>query len=226
MKGCALLALPHIDAFMNKTRVEICGGIGVGKTTLARRLAGYIPETVLIREDFRANPIWHRYYLDPTTYFKEKNISFLAQHFAEIKAATTRAICDFSPLQDLAYAALVGDEEHECLMKAIYLHLARTVAPPTLVLHLTTTIDKQLAQIAERGRREEQALSQSNLQALNLALDNVLAERARDLSIQTLDVTGMDLRVEKDLFSEISAMVNSRQTWSPEANGCESPNKW
>src|SRR4051812_12409825 len=84
-------------------RIEICGGIGVGKTTLAARLAAHLPQSELICENFRANPLWAAYYEAPSKFVREKNISFLAQHFAEIKHGAARTlILDFSTFQDLA----------------------------------------------------------------------------------------------------------------------------
>lgn len=192
---------------MNEFRIELCGGIGIGKTTFARRLAAFLPRTTLICEDFNGNPLWKQYYAAPDRYVKEKNISFLAQHFAELKVAKSRVVSDFSPLQDLAYASLIADVEHERVMASIHTHLSRDIMPPNLVLHLYANVDKQFAQIADRGRPEELKLTKSKLAQLNAALENILAKNSHLTSIQSIDVTFVDIRSDENLLAEIAALL-------------------
>ncbi|HRP37690.1 MAG TPA: deoxynucleoside kinase, partial [Candidatus Dojkabacteria bacterium] len=44
-------------------RIEICGGIASGKTTLANLLARLDIEPIL--ENFQTNPFWQAFYNDP-----------------------------------------------------------------------------------------------------------------------------------------------------------------
>lgn len=86
-------------------RIEICGGIAAGKTTLAQLLSQL--GIVGVLEDFQSNPFWKPFYADPAGTAFETEISFLLQHYHEIKAAAKRGatfVCDFSLLLDLAYA--------------------------------------------------------------------------------------------------------------------------
>ncbi len=179
-----------------KVQIEICGGIGVGKSTLAHVLAQQFPGSVVALEDFQSNSLWHRYYEEPHKYVLEKNISFLAQHFAELKYYSAPVlVADFSPLQDLAYAAIVGDQEHYDVMSKIYTHLRkRSPIANLVVVHLVTTLPRQSSQIEQRGRKEEKYLTQPQLLRLNTALSEILKSEATQLTVIEVDTSITDLR--------------------------------
>jgi hypothetical protein len=68
-------------------RIEICGGIASGKTTLAYLLADG-GECSLALEKFRENPFWKRFYERPDLFaYEKKTTCFIAQHTGEIKSA-------------------------------------------------------------------------------------------------------------------------------------------
>ncbi len=89
----------------SSSRIEVCGGIASGKTTLANLLHKLdIPSTL---ENFAANPFMQQFYADPIKTAFETEITFLLQHYHQTKIAANlnkRFVCDFSFLLDLAYA--------------------------------------------------------------------------------------------------------------------------
>jgi deoxyguanosine kinase len=160
-------------------RMEICGGIATGKTTLARQMVEHHGGT-LVLEDFRSNPFWKRFYTAPHMFFREKNICFLAQHAGEIKAATDAdVICDYAVVQDLAYSSLSGDASHQALMEQVYADLYLPQQPPRLIVHLVCDEDIQLRRIRQRGRREEAPITVDYLRRLNEALTATLVAHER-----------------------------------------------
>lgn len=158
-------------------RIEICGGIASGKTTLAHALVTSTAQH-LVLEDFHANPFWSRFHELPDLFALEKNVCFLAQHTGEIKAAGDHAlvICDYGVFQDLAYARLQQASDHLRVMKMLYEHLYRPLPPPSLVVQLRCEPDVQLHRIRTRARREEASISLDYLRRLNEAIDEALAE--------------------------------------------------
>lgn len=168
-------------------RIEICGGIATGKTTLARLLATAI-DCELVLEDFRKNPFWERFYLRPDLFATEKNVCFIAQHTGEIKAAAhpRLTICDYAVAQDLAYASLTRDASHRLVMDGLYDHMYGALPPPTLVVQLRCAADVQLQRIRDRGRREEDPITVTYLQSLNEALDSVLASRPPSCALRVV----------------------------------------
>jgi deoxyadenosine/deoxycytidine kinase len=74
---------------LSMARLEIVGGIGAGKTTLARVLAGAWG-TQVVQEDVLDVPFFSKFYAAPQVYGFEKNISFLLSHADLIRKAGTR----------------------------------------------------------------------------------------------------------------------------------------
>ncbi|MXQ13509.1 deoxynucleoside kinase [Microvirga makkahensis] len=80
-------------------RLEIAGGIGAGKTTLARVLADSWGSG-LVHENVPDVPFFSKFYAAPQTYGLEKNISFLLSHVDLIRDSMRSnggvAVCDFA----------------------------------------------------------------------------------------------------------------------------------
>src|SRR5688572_12438580 len=79
------------------TRIEVSGGIAAGKTTLAKLMRDYGFNAVL--ENYRANPFIRSFYSNPTGYAFETEITFLLQHYSQIKTSSAGQqilICDYS----------------------------------------------------------------------------------------------------------------------------------
>src|SRR2546429_617205 len=119
-------------------RIEICGGIASGKTTLAQALVR-ATDAQLVSEQFRENPFWQSYYNDPAAWAQEKNIVFLLQHTGAIKSAgnVELLICDYAVVQDLAYASLVASAKHQALMHELYCAFYSVLPAPELIMHFT-----------------------------------------------------------------------------------------
>ena len=86
-------------------RIEICGGIASGKTTLCHLLTkrGLYSKF----EDFKKNPFWALFYQNPNLHAFETEVTFLLQHYSQIKTsipALSMVAFDYSLLQDQAYA--------------------------------------------------------------------------------------------------------------------------
>jgi deoxyguanosine kinase len=170
-------------------RIEICGGIASGKTSLARMLARTF-QCRPVLEAFRRNPFWKRYYLQSDVFRAEKDVCFLAQHTGEIKAASGPVtVCDYAVIQDLAYAALSRDPGHVELMRHLYRRLYETLPRPTLLIHLRCVEAEQLRRILARGRVEERAIDHAFLADLNGNLETALkAAPAPVLSLRSDEI--------------------------------------
>jgi deoxyadenosine/deoxycytidine kinase len=184
-------------------RIEICGGIATGKTTLAKRLARDTNFS-LVLEDFKANPFWQRFYADREKFVREKNVVFFAQHFGEIKAATSaQVICDYALLQDLAYASQCLFEDHFDIMTRVWRHLYPPLDAPALVVHLECPEEVQLERIRARGRPEEGAITVDYLKSLNDAIRKMIVSfaaspifsvRSDTVNFATNEIEGEELK--------------------------------
>jgi len=152
-------------------RLEICGGIASGKTTLANLLKD--KKQVAIFEDFQANPFWKQFYADPKRFAFETEITFLLQHYNQIKAVSgsvNPVICDFSFLLDRAYVDVtLRDNEREAFL-SVFKEIQRQLGPPALYVHLECSPKEELRRIQARARETEKSIEMSYLSALNDAL--------------------------------------------------------
>ena len=181
-------------------RIEICGGIATGKTTLARRLA-QDTDCSLVLEDFRANPFWTRFYENPEKFVREKNVVFFAQHFGEIKAATSAlVICDYALLQDLAYASQCLIDDHLDVMSRLWRHLYPPLDPASLIVHLECHEEIQLERIHARGRNEEKPITVTYLKSLNDAIRKMITAYATApvFSVRSDDVNFATNEIESE----------------------------
>lgn len=153
-------------------RVEICGGIASGKTSLAKLLEENNIGKV-IYEDFHSNPFWKAFYENPGDYIFETELTFTLQHYHEIKKEQSNSsllICDYSLLLDLAYANIgLRDQKlhvyHEAL-KELY----QDIGHPDLYIYLECSENEELQRIKNRNRAVENNIQLDFLLQLNTEL--------------------------------------------------------
>ncbi|MGF6727511.1 deoxyadenosine/deoxycytidine kinase [Paraburkholderia sp. GAS41] len=190
-------------------RVEICGGIAAGKTTLAKSLALVYPEVELVLENFTANPFWEKFYNDPARYVTEKNICFLAQHTGDMKSISPDKIiiCDYAVFQDLAYADLLKDEDHSSTMRKLYSHLYAHLSPLDAIIHVECSLQTQLDRIKARNRPQEKNVTQDYLSALNAQIYHQLNVLPTSIPIHVIKSDDMDCRKLDSRLNDFASLV-------------------
>lgn len=172
---------------MKNNRIEICGGIASGKTTLTTLLEKY-NIGVGIYENFAINPFWESFYKDPKKYVFETEILFTLQHYHDIKKQITNnlLICDYSLLLDSAYAdiGLTGNKYQ--IYKNILDEIYKDIFSPKLIIYLECSSKEELNRIGQRGRKLEANISIDFLESLNKSLSNRLKnEKTKILTINS-----------------------------------------
>jgi deoxyadenosine/deoxycytidine kinase len=195
-------------------RIEICGGIASGKTTLCNVVAGAGYKSIL--EDFHQNPFWSSFYRSPNFYAFETEVTFLLQHYSEVKAATLNIgeiVCDFSFLQDWAYAETNLRGAQLEAFHAIYLQVLSEFPRPSLIVHLKCDADEELSRIRRRARSEEVNIDREYLESLNQAIANRVlqfSERVPVLSIDSaVDNFADDVSTQRRVAMSILAAVRN-----------------
>jgi deoxyadenosine/deoxycytidine kinase len=189
-------------------RIEICGGIASGKTTLASLIteAGFIG----IFETFRENPFWQAFYSDPAKYAYETEITFTLQHYHQIKKQQVTSkplVCDYSFLLDIAYAEMGLKESHLLAFKTVYEEIQKELPPPALLIHLQCDPETELARIRARGRDVEKNITTDFLRSLNEAATDQV-DKARVIApILTIDSTRNNFVDDEDVKSKMLQMV-------------------
>jgi len=154
--------------------VVVEGPIGVGKTTLAKRLAQSF-DAELILEQADENPFIKRFYQDPKSTALPTQLHFLLQRAKQIQALrqsdlfADRRVADFFLEKDRLFAAINLDRDELALYHQVYSTLALDAPEPDLVIYLQAPVDVLLARIKQRAREYEYTISAEYLQRLSTA---------------------------------------------------------
>jgi deoxyadenosine/deoxycytidine kinase len=154
--------------------VVVEGPIGVGKTTLAKRLAEtWGAEPVL--EQAAANPFLERFYRDPVGAALPAQLHFLfqrTQQLADLRQqdlfAATR-VADYLIEKDRLFARVTLEEAEFNLYQQVYSRLVVDPPKPDLVVYLQAPVDVLLERISRRRIAMEQLIDRAYLEKLNEA---------------------------------------------------------
>jgi deoxyadenosine/deoxycytidine kinase len=180
-------------------RVEICGGIASGKTTLASVLSseGFTSNF----EDFRSNPFWKAFYDDPVGTAFETELTFFLQHYHGIKVPHSQSelmACDHSLLLDLAYARVTLQGRRLEIFESIFQEAWRELGPPDVLVYLRCDAETELARIKKRARDVEKSIDLGYLSALNTSQECVISQFRLKLLVHEIDSTKIDFANDVD----------------------------
>lgn len=190
-------------------RIEICGGIASGKTTLANLLGRVSINRIL--ESFQTNPFWRAFYADPIGTAFETEITFLLQHYHQIKTARKSAsliASDFSVYLDLAYAYVTLPEDKREIFLSVYREVEKELGAPSLLIHLKCNPEVELQRIQERGREVENSITIEYLQQINTQLENILVEKAHPGKLLVINSGLLDFAHDEDVQQSILDQIN------------------
>jgi deoxyguanosine kinase len=166
--------MPEKSPTTHHRYVVVEGPIGVGKTSLARRLAKSFGSE-LILEQADENPFLERFYRNPRSAALPTQLHFLFQRTRQLEDMRqhdlfdTVRVADYLIDKDRLFAKLTLDEEEFALYDQIYERLATDTPIPDLVIYLQAPSDILLERIARRGIRYEQQIEREYLEKLQEA---------------------------------------------------------
>jgi deoxyadenosine/deoxycytidine kinase len=148
------------------------GPIGVGKTSLAGRLADVLGAE-LVLEGAAENPFLERFYRNPRAGAFPAQLYFLFQRVQQLGALRQQdlfapvRVADYLLDKDRLFARVTLDADEFRLYEQVYQKLAVDPPKPDLVVYLQAPVDVLLERIARRGIAYEHYIDRAYLERLN-----------------------------------------------------------
>ncbi len=191
-------------------RIEVCGGIASGKTTLANLVgrAGVHP----VFENFQENPFWRDFYSNPGEFIFETEITFTLQHYNLIKKSLISSnlfVCDFSLFLDLAYAELGLTNPKLQSFMSVFEIIINEVEYPDVLIHLECDAETELKRIRSRDREVEKSINLDFLTALNNSVIKQVNDMKEKTHVITLNSARNNFAHDEKVRKEVSELITS-----------------
>lgn len=154
--------------------IVVEGPIGVGKTSLARKLAQRMDAEIVL-ENPEENPFLPRFYEDRKRYALPVQLFFLvsrveqARRLSQGELFTPTTVADFMLDKDLLFARLTLDEAEFRLYRQLFDGLKPQTTAPDLVVYLQAKPSALMDRVKKRGRAYERQMNETYLSELSKA---------------------------------------------------------
>jgi deoxyadenosine/deoxycytidine kinase len=154
--------------------VAVEGPIGVGKTTLAKRLAESFNYKILL-EQAAQNPFLERFYRNTRQSALATQLFFLFQRAQQLQdwrqgdLFEPARVTDFLMAKDRLFARINLDADEYALYDKVYQQLTLDAPIPDLVIYLQASTDVLMQRIRQRGVGYEQSIESTYLEKINAA---------------------------------------------------------
>ena len=151
--------------------IVVEGPIGVGKTSLARRLSERLGSG-LVLERPEQNPFLARFYQDMPRYALPTQLFFLFQRISQLRELSQLdlfnrvTVADFLLEKDPLFARLTLSADEMHLYQSIYDALKPQAPRPDLVIYLQAATETLYERVRRRGAEFERAISADYLAIL------------------------------------------------------------
>lgn len=181
--------------------VSVAGIIGVGKTTLTKKLGEVLGCEVLF-EAYDTNPFLPEVYAGRRELALDSQLYFLTSRIAQLNTDTLArgriVIIDYVFDKELIYARQLLDAQQLGLYQQIYPLSANKITSPVLVVYLTDSPQSCLEHIHSRNRPYEQKIELSFLEALGSDYDRLFAGW-KHCPVIRISMSEFDCRIDKDV---------------------------
>ena len=215
--------MPEVSLTSKPRYIVVEGPIGVGKTSLAKRLAESFESELMLEEPWD-NPFLERFYREPGSSALPTQLFFLFQRAKLIERMRQAdmfqpvGVSDFLLEKDRLFAELTLDQNELKLYEEIYAKLSLEAPTPDLVIYLQAPVDVLLQRIFKRGINYEQWIERRYLERLAESYARYFHEYDASplliVNAAAIDVANNDKDYQQ-LFEEIGTIQRGRYFFNP-----------
>lgn len=199
-------------------RIEIIGGMGVGKTSLCGTLENLGFSCVY--EALEKNPYLELSYEDPESYGFYSQLSFILGNFFTARQKQKKdevTFFDYSTITDKAYSTLFLKGKARDIALQTIEFLEQKEGRSEVFLYLTCSPAAQLERIKSRNRQHETGVDLEFIRTLDSYIRHyVQIAELEGANVITIDTEEIDLRNDRGFVTslgvELNRMVNSPLT--------------
>lgn len=187
--------------------IAVEGVIGVGKTTLATKLAKYFKAEIIL-EPVEENPFLEKFYKNIEAYAFQTQIFFLFSRYRQLRdLMQTRIffdmiISDYIFEKDRIFANINLDENELNLYDHIVKFIEKEITKPDLVIFLQASPEKIMERIKKRNREFEKDISIEYIQELTKNYNNFFMHY-KDSPVLMVNLDDVDITKEHSPLTQI-----------------------
>lgn len=203
--------------------IAVEGPIGVGKTSLAKRLAASFGSELLL-EGPDENPFLERFYKNPRQGALPAQLFFLFQRAHQLQELRQTdlfqpvRVADFLIDKDRLFAQVTLDHDEYRLYEQVYRHITLEAPEPDLVIYLQAPVDVLVERIRMRGNAYERNIEAAYLEQINQAYTQFFhfydVAPLLIVNTATIDLVNNDSDYNA-LLEQMRAMRGGRQYFNP-----------
>ena len=196
--------------------IVIEGPLGVGKTSLALKLAEKVNAETLL-EDAEENPFLRKFYQNPKKYSFQAQIFFLLRRYQRALDITQMdlfkrtMISDYLFDKDRIFARANLDDDEFWLYEQLFQLLRKRITPPDLVIFLQATTDVLVERLKKRDKKYERGISSKYLDEINRAFNDFFFHYS-DSPLLVINASKIDFVNVPEDFEDLVAQIKRMRT--------------
>ncbi|MFZ3578532.1 deoxynucleoside kinase [Virgibacillus sp. DJP39] len=197
--------------------IAIEGPIGIGKTSLAKKLSVHF-DFHLLKEIVEENPFLGKFYDDIDAWSFQTEMFFLCNRFKQLEDIEKKyleenkaVIADYHISKNMIFAKRTLQQDKFEKYEQIYHILTKDMPVPNMMIYLHASLDTVLARIKQRGREIEQNIKPSYLAQLASDYEDYMNHFEvlhPDIPVIRINGDEMDFVKRQDDLDKIIAQVN------------------
>ena len=199
--------------------IAIEGPIGVGKTSLAKKIASHF-NFALLTEIVEENPFLGKFYDNIEEWSFQTEMFFLCNRYKQLEdierdylQEEKPVVSDYHVLKNMIFAKRTLPEDKFEKYEQIFHILTEDIAKPNMIVYLHASLDTLLKRIEKRGRKVEKNIQPEYLEQLSADYDVFMENFEADHpDIPVIHINGCtyDFVEKQEDLNEILAIISEK----------------